>query len=172
MFHNVHADSVVVIDPWRKMTSNLLSTEIIHYGDSRKTDEFQSVTAYTDLENQVLAIWPGLVDRKNLIHVIDALMTSESSFLLRPTELIVGEMLEAKKNGKTKFFFHCLAETFLKTVVFKLHRIAKIVEQEIPTSDIFYLVGASDAQQSYDNYASERGYEKRINILQIGRAHV
>ena len=165
VFDAVKNSSVVIIDPWRKITEKIISSELIHYGDTRKKDEYRSVSDYASLENQVVSLWPLLKEHMTSIHVVDAFMTGESTFLKRPTEIIVKELLDAKKNGKTKFFFNCMSEAFLEVLVSKIHRITRLVEDDIQAKDIFYIVGTPDAEQCYDQYVNEKGIEKKISIL-------
>jgi len=152
----------VVIDPWRKITTRQHTGEIIHYGNSRKKYMYEphssTIPVFT---GYILAMWPELNEYIDQVHIIDATIAPDTTFILRPTETIVEEIKQAHANGKTKFFFYALTEAVMPHVIGKIQRIASILSKTIDAEDLFYLSGASDGQQAYNKYQ----YKNKISIL-------
>lgn len=158
--------AVVVIDPWRQATSKLSTGEIIHYGDTRKKDQYVQLDADPDhLKRQTLLLWPDLKKYEDQIHVIDATINFEFTFIMRPTELIIEDIRKQYKQGKTKFLFYACTEAVMPHVISKIQRIASILRDEIPTCNFFYLSGTNDGPKVYDRIAQSRGWLDRISIM-------
>jgi UDPglucose 6-dehydrogenase len=165
--------SVVIIDPWRNPKYND-PMEKIMYGNTRPTFNFGVLP--NDLEHwkigaekNVIELFPKIEKYKDIIHIIDA-EVGPTNFGMRPTELIVEEMMEAKRNGKTKFLFYNLAEGYLNNVVEKIHRIANIVENQIDSKDIFYLCASPGSEKTYENIfniknLTKTNWKNKISIL-------
>ena len=173
--HAVHAATEgaytpVIIDPWRKIDTTYLSrAEVITYGDTRKRNTY-GIGAYNfnqeeldwwnnDSYNRIFKIWPNLERHKDIIHLIDAEI-GPTNFRLRPTELIVEELLEARRNGKTTFLFIGLAEAYWPATVNKLHRIANLVENEIDSTKLIYLCSAMGVEKEHERIYSNIDLEK------------
>jgi len=176
-------DSPVIIDPWRKLVQPEVKatlqgqTEIISYGDTRKKNNYGIQVLYdtqegidwwhNDSYNRVFTLWPELEKHKDSIYIIDAEI-GPTNFILRPTELIVKELIEAKRNGKTKFLFLGIAEAYNLTTISKLHRIANLVENQINSKDLIYIcssIGVEDTYNAIDNIdLSKSIWRNRISI--------
>jgi 16S rRNA G966 N2-methylase RsmD len=158
--------AVVVIDPWRKITSNQHSGEIIHYGDTRSKHKYEVPSTTTEtMLRQVFEMFPDIKDYENSIHLIDATINFETMFVRRPTEDIVKEMREAHKNGKRKFMFFAATEAFMPHVQSKIQRIANIVDDIILEEDIIVLTGVIDADKVYEKLIDKNGWNKRVSLL-------
>lgn len=155
-----------VIDPWRKITKEQFSGEIIHYGDSRPKHRY--ITTPAKLQghiDQIYEIYPDFKEIQNQIHVIYAGIHSEQTFRLRPFEDIVSEIKDAHDQGKTKFLFDCSAETFLPDIVRKIQKIARYFEDVIPSSAFVYLCGAANADKDYKLLLENSEYTSRIHVV-------
>jgi len=150
--------AVVIIDPWRKLDNPEITSalhrkaEIILYGDTRERSNYLIDTATLDWWNKdsyrnLFVLWPELEKHKDKLYLIDAETAPKTDFTLRPTELIVEEILQAKKNGKTKFVFMGMAEAYSFQLVSKINRIAHLLERYIDPKDLVYAcssIGVSD----------------------------
>jgi UDPglucose 6-dehydrogenase len=171
-----NSKSVVIIDPWRKITNHAIFNhyETIEYGNSRLKNVYgvkkQNYEYWKNSNLHFLfTLWPELEKYKDTIHLIDA-EVGDTKFTHRPTELIVDELLEAAQNGKTKFLFSNLAEGFQPTVVDKIHRIAHILENQIESKNLVYLTSSSGAEKTYEgifatNLANNTNWKNKISIL-------
>jgi UDPglucose 6-dehydrogenase len=158
--------SVVVIDPWRKITSNQHSGEIIHYGDTRLKHDYKVPdTTIETMLRQVIEMFPNIRQYENSIHLIDATINFETMFVRRPTEDIVKEIREAYKNGKRKFMFFAATEAFMPHVQGKIQRIANIVDDILPEEDIIVVTGVIDADKVYDKLIDKNGWNKKVSLL-------
>lgn len=164
---NLHLpESASVIDPWRQAKNFYRGMEIIYYGDSRPQDPCIPTQHNLDAHrNQVFDIWPELFKYENQIHVVYANVNNQYSFLRRSVESICKEILDAKKEGKSKFFFHNLSEGAMPNIISKIHKIAKLLEKEIDISQFFYLNSATNLEEVYNNFVEKRGWDKKINVL-------
>ena len=160
----------VIIDPWRKINLSR-GGEIIHYGDTRQRPKFQPYpTTAPHMKFIVTSIWPELKATENEIHIIPAEVGSDVTFMSRPTESIVSDILEAYKNGSRKFFFCKLSETVMPYVIGKIHRIANLVSHVIDSRNLYYVCGSPNAQEVYDKiYENEvaKGtyWKSKISVL-------
>ena len=156
----------VVIDPWRKLTTKQHTGEIIHYGDTRpkKTYSVPESTIQT-MRTQVYEMFPDLRQFDNEIHLVDATINMDTTFVLRPTEALVKELLEAKQQGRSKFLFFAPTEAFMPHVVSKVQRLASILDGQIDESDIIVVTGVIDADEIYDRLLKKNGWNKRLNLL-------
>jgi len=162
---NNDKDSPVIIDPWRKLDqpeirNNLYGqAEIILYGNTRKKNSYGIQGLYDTQEgidwwyndnyNRVFTLWPELEKYKDIIHVIDAEL-GPTNFILRSTESIVKEILNAHRNGKTKFLFLGIAEAYNFTIMSKLHRIANLLENQIDSKNIIYVCSSLGVSDTYN----------------------
>lgn len=164
--------SVVIIDPWRKFNDAITKCkyEIIHYGDTRKGDLYQSPEYITDTHYPkfILQLFPELNKYKDVIQIIDA-EVGPSNFILRPTELIIDEILKWHSNGKTKFLFCNIAEGYMEGVVDKIHRIANLLEGKIDSKNLFYVNASPGSEQIYENAfnnnLNKTNWKNKISIL-------
>ena len=176
-------DTPVIIDPWRKLDQPKMKdklhgqTEIISYGDTRVKNnygiQFLYKTSeaiewwYNDSYSRVFTLWPELEKYKDVIHLIDA-EVGPTNFILRPTELIVKELLAAQRKGKTKFLFLGLAEGYYFNTISKIHRIANLVENQINSKDIVYVcssIGVADTYNAIHNVdLSTSIWRNRISV--------
>jgi UDPglucose 6-dehydrogenase len=175
--------SIVVIDPWRQLSDNHLMTakfEIIDYGNSRPKNVFgvkkENYSDWThNCHTNVFGLWPELKKHIDMIHIIDA-EVGETNFIGRPTELIVEEILEAAKNGKTKFLFNGLSEGYQFSLVDKIHRIGNILENKIDSKNLIYLTSAFGVEKTYpDMFANKlslnANWKNKISILSTHAFH-
>lgn len=123
------------------------------------------------LASQTLTAFPELEPYKDQIYFIDATIGSRQTFLIRDTVEIVNDIRKAKEEGCTKFFFYLFSETFLPYIAFKIHRIARLLEDIISSSDFFYLTGAVNGDESYDNWFSKTKFKSKINVLSAAMFH-
>ena len=158
----------VVIDPWRTITELQTGGEIIHYGDTRLGKNTYEVADPSTIEchrKETFDLWPELKKYENNIHLIYAGIHADTSFIKRSTELIVAEIEQAISEGKTKFIFHGMGEGFLGQVVLKIHRIARIFEHRLHSSQFIYINGAIDTKEVYEKFANEYGITNRIIVF-------
>jgi len=175
--------SVVIIDPWRNISNHntINHFETIDYGNTRSRNVYgiekrHYLGWYEGNLKNLFALWPELEKHKDIIHLIDA-EVGPTKFTLRPTELIVEELLEAKKNGKTKFLFINLAEGFQPTVVDKIHRIANILETHIDSKNLIYMTSSIGAEKTYEtlfisNLSKNTNWKNKISILSTHAFHL
>lgn len=168
--------SVVIIDPWRTISNHdcVNHWETIEYGNSRLKNEYgvkKEHYQYWKANNlkQLIGLWPDLEKYKDSIELIDA-EVGPTKFTHRPTELIVKEILESARNGKTKFLFYNLAEGFQLPVADKIHRIANILENQIDSRNLIYLTSSVGAEKTYEdlfarNLVTKTNWKNKISIL-------
>jgi len=166
---------VVIIDPWRNSDDSFQRFsnhfEIIEYGNSRPKncygiDKEFNENWQSEWLIKVYKLWPKLKKYSEIIHLIDA-EVGPTNFRLRPTEMIVEEILEANKNGKTKFLFDNLSEGFQYNVVDKIHRIANILQGQIDSKNIIYLTSSVGAEKTYENIFIQNSskWKNKISII-------
>ena len=86
--------------------------------------------------------------------------------------MIVAEILEAHKNGSTKFFFSCMGENYLPFLVEKIHRISNLVSHVVDPLNLFYISGSPNAREVYDrlyteNMSKETYWRGKISIIAV-----
>jgi UDPglucose 6-dehydrogenase len=156
-----HLYASVVLDPWRKLNneqSRRKFTEYIPYGDTRKNNTCLKEQDYRWQRQQFKLLvnqWPELENYMDIIYIIDAEL-GPTQFISRPTELIVEQMLEAKQLGKCKFLFWNAAEAYSHCVVNKINRIVNLVENQIDSSDIFYMCSSIEIEKTYEDIFNNR----------------
>jgi UDPglucose 6-dehydrogenase len=177
--NNIPCDyrSVVIIDPWRKISDHNASYkfETIEYGNTRPKNIYgvensQYLIYQTGHLKNLFGLWPEMEKHKDIIHLIDA-ESGLTKFHLRPTELIVEEILEASKNGKIKFLFNNLAEGYQIPAVDKIHRIANILENQIDSKNLIYLTSSPGVEQIYEDLFSSKKNKNWKNKISILSAH-
>jgi len=160
----------VIIDPWRKIDL-ARGGELIHYGNTRQRHNFQPPpTTAPYMKSVILDIWSEMKDYENTMHVISAEVDTITTFISRPTEMIVSEIIEAYKNGARKFFFSKLGEPVMPFIIGKIHRIANLVSHIIDSENLFYLCASPNAQEIYDRIylskiAKDTNWKNKISIL-------
>lgn len=155
----------VIIDPWRRILPKHHHGEIIHYGDTRSKERYVVPnTTVASMKQQVYDIFPGLGQYDNVIHLIDATINMDTTFVLRPTEDLVEELREAKRQGKLKFIFFAPTEAFMAHVMGKIHRLVELIE-EIDYKDVFFVSGVADGDETYEKICKKMGWTKKINLL-------
>jgi len=156
----------VVIDPWRKITNSQHTGEIIHYGDTRKQHRYASKESTAEkMKSQVLDMLPNLKQYEQDIYLIDASIPRDTTFVLRPTEDIVNELVAAKNKGKSKFLFNAVTEALMPHVLSKIQRIAVILDGIIEDKDIFYISPTVNVETLYNKLIEKHSWDKRINFL-------
>jgi len=167
----------VLIDPWRNNLSLKHRGEVIHYGNTKKKIESLEPPNYgivkiVRMQELLITVWPELKEHINKIHLIDSgiMTTNEPVFHLRSTETIIKDILNAKKNGATKFFLYNVSEGVLPHMVSKIHRIANLLEGVIDSKDFFYVSGSPDCQEVYDKMYNRKisgntYWKSKISIL-------
>ena len=161
-------NEVVVIDPWRKLTTTQHTGEIIYYGDTRKkhTDYNTPSDSIAVMHQQLYTIWPQLQNYSSHTHLIYAGLEMNTSFIKRPTEDIVEEILyQYRAEGKRKFLFWAIEEGFLSHIVTKIQRIANIISKEINPSNLFYLTSSVDGVEVYEQEKKKHQWYQDINVL-------
>ena len=114
---------------------------------------------------QTFKAFPKLEQTADEIYFIDASINQREVFLIRDTDEIVNEIHQALIQGKTKFFFYMFGEAMLSYIVFKVHRIAKLLNDVIPPENFFYLSGAINGEEAYDKIATRYNFPFRISVL-------
>jgi hypothetical protein len=159
---------IVVIDPWRKITDKQHTGEIIHYGDTRKR-ETRYVTppeSISIMQYQLYNIWPSLQQYASQTHLVYAGIEMSTSFIKRPTEDIINEILHASRfEGKKKFLFWTVEEGFLSHIVSKIQRIADVIGHEIGPDNLFYLTSSVDGVEAYQRERKTHEWHHNINVL-------
>jgi len=143
----------VIIDPWREFKEHYKHAgEVIYYGDTRPLENDYSIDEFTEksITARMYNMLPELKQFSQHIHVIEANVSKDKTFLLRSTESIVESIRDAHKKGKTKIIFYSTYEGLMQPVVNKIHRIAKLVADIIPSHNLICLSGSIDASEMYD----------------------
>lgn len=146
-------NDIVVIDPWRKLTTKQHAGEIIYYGDTRKkaTNYSTPRDSINVMHNQLYSIWPSMQQYESHTHLIYAGLETTTSFINRPTEDIVNEIYHAfRHEGKTKFLFWTIEEGFLPHIVNKIQRISDLINTEIDPGNLFYLTSSVDGVEVFN----------------------
>lgn len=163
---NFRRPETVVIDPWRKITNKQHSGEIIHYGDTRPKNKFiVPNTTVQSLLSHTYGMFPELNQYDHVIHMIDAMIPFDTTFMMRPTEDLINEIRTAKSNGKTKFIFFAATEAFMPHVAGKIHRLINILSEDISYNDVFMVTGVPDGNVIYESLAKKLNWQNRINLL-------
>lgn len=159
----------VVVDPWRKITSRQHTGEIIHYGDTRPKKKYEVPSSTIEcMLRQTYEMVPELAKYHDKIHLIDATINSDTTFVLRPTEDIVEELRNAKNAGKEKFIFFACTEAIMPHIISKIHRLANILDGEIESTNFIVLTTVPDADDIYHKeLRDEYVWNKYIKILSV-----
>jgi 16S rRNA G1207 methylase RsmC len=115
--------------------------------------------------------FPELQKYEHKIHFIDATIGRREIFLTRDTIELVEELKQAYRQGKTKFFFYMFTEAVMSHIVFKIHRLAKLLNNVIPSENFFYLSGAINGEEAYEKVAQQYGFTFRISVLSAPMFH-
>jgi len=115
--------------------------------------------------------FPELQKYEHKIYFIDATIGRREIFLIRDTIELVEEIKQAHRQGKTKFFFYMFTEAVMSHIVFKIHRIAKLLHGIIPSENFFYLSGAINGEEAYEKVAQQYGFTFRISVLSAPMFH-
>jgi 16S rRNA G1207 methylase RsmC len=115
--------------------------------------------------------FPELQKYEHKIYFIDATIGRREIFLIRDTIELVEEIKQAHRQGKTKFFFYMFTEAVMSHIVFKIHRIAKLLNNVIPSENFFYLSGAINGEEAYEKVAQQYGFTFRISVLSAPMFH-
>ena len=160
----------VIIDPWRKLAMQRQGEHIM-YGDTRYRHDYKPhCTTAPSMKEAMFNIWPEMREYENDIFIIPAEISSSTTFMDRPTENIVADILEAHRNGAKKFYFCKMSETFMSFVVGKIQRIANLVSDVIDSKDLFYVCGSSNGREVYermfqDKSTKETNWTRKISVL-------
>jgi UDPglucose 6-dehydrogenase len=155
----------VVIDPWRRITSKQHTGEIIYYGDSRTKHRYEVPdSTISTMRNQLFEMFTDLAPHSEDIHLVDATINVDTTFVLRPTEDIVKELLAAKESGKSKFLFFACTEAFMPHVLSKIQRLASILDGVIDERDFIFLTTVPDAEKIYHDLREKNVWNKLITI--------
>ena len=168
---HIKSPACVLIDPWRRATASMHSGEIIHYGNTRKTNSSCYIIPGDVLQGQTLTAFPEIKPYVNDIHFIDATISNPKVFMCRDTVEIVNEIKLAQQQGKTKFFFYMLTESMMPYTIMKIQRIAHLFEGIIPSENFVYLSGAMNGEESYNNIANRYNIKSKISILSANMFH-
>lgn len=158
-----------VIDPWRLCTPQHHTGEIIHYGDSRPK------VKYVPMQNQLghhlgqlCEMFNEVLDVRKQIHIVYAAIHRDHTFILRPFEDIVEEIVAAyKKNPNLLFVFDCNGEDFLHPIVKKIHRVVEYVRNIVPVENFVFTTGADNIENDYNKMVQEMNYQFKIKIISI-----
>lgn len=160
----------VIIDPWRKIAMQRQGEHIV-YGDTRPRHKFEPhYTTPHSMKEAILNIWPEMKEYQDEIYIIPAEISPGTTFMDRPTENIVADILEAHRNGAKKFYFCKMSETFMSFVVGKIQRIANLVSHVIDSKDLFYVCGSANGREVYERLfeariPGETNWNNKISIL-------
>lgn len=156
----------VVIDPWRKLHPSHHSGEIIHYGNTRKKSRYEvPESTIQTMRNQLFEMFPEMKQYENTIHLVDATINMNTTFILRPTEDIVEELKNAKNEGKSKFVFFACTEAFMPHVISKVQRLSTILADIIEDKDFIVVTATPDGEQVYQKLKQSKGWIKNLTIL-------
>jgi hypothetical protein len=115
--------------------------------------------------------FPELQQYAEHLHFIDATISTREVFLIRDIVEIVDEITEAYNQGKTKFLFYMFTEAVMSHIVFKIHRIANLLQGKIPPENFFYLSGAINGEEAYEKVAQQHNFPFRISVLSAAMFH-
>lgn len=156
----------VVIDPWREFKNHYQeTTEVIYYGDTRPSENDYSIDELTQksITDRLYNMLPELEQFKQHTLVVEANLTRDTTFLKRSTESIVESIRNAHKKGKTKVIFYSTYEGLIQSVVNKIHRIAKLVQDIIPAHNLICMSGSIDAADMYDRHYNH--IQNKITVI-------
>jgi hypothetical protein len=123
------------------------------------------------MASQTYHAFPELKQYSQQLHFIDATINRREIFITRDTVEIVNEITQAYGRGKTKFLFYMFNEAVLSHIVFKIHRIVKLLQYVIPSENFFYLSGAINGEEAYERLVQRYNFFFRINVLSAAMFH-
>ena len=158
-----------VIDPWRLATPEFHTGEIIHYGDTRpKPMHYVSREQMGNHLGQVCELFHEVLDIRKQLYMVYAGIHNEHTFILRPYEAIVEELLSVyNKSPNTFFVFDCNGEDFLHPIIKKVHRVVSGVKHIIPVEKFIFLTGASNVDNDYNRIIQENNYDFKLKVVQV-----
>ena len=121
--------------------------------------------------HHTLVAFPELKPYANTIYLIDASIGYRETFVIRDTIEIVEEIKQAYAQGKTKFMFNLFTETVMPHIIFKIHRIANVLNYLIPPENFFYLTGVINGEEAYEKVAKSFNFKFKINVLSASMQH-
>ena len=120
---------------------------------------------------QTFKAFPELEKYADQLYFIDATINEREVFLTRDTISIVEEIIEAYKQGRSKFIFYLFTEAVLAPIIFKIHRIAELFRGAILPENFIYLSGAINGEEAYENVAQKYNFSCRITVLSASMFH-
>ena len=115
------------------------------------------------MSNVLLKIWPELQNHIDNIHLIDSHL--HTTFPTTSNEIIVKDILQAKKEGKTKFLFYLICEGIVLQMLQKIQDIASLLKNNIDSKDLIYVCSASDGAEIYEKLYKEYNWENKISVI-------
>ena len=113
----------------------------------------------------LLKIWPELQNYIDKIHIIDSQL--HTTFPTTSNEIIVKDILQAKKEGKTKFLFYLIGEGVVLRMLQKIQNIASLLKNNIDSKDLIYVCGASDGLEVYEKLYKQYYWENKISVISV-----
>jgi len=113
----------------------------------------------------LLKIWPELQNHLDKIHIIDSHL--HTSFPITDDEIIIKDILQAKKEGKSKFLFYLISEGIVLHILQKIHNIASLLKNDIDSKDLIYVCGAPDGAEVYEKLHKQYFWENKISIISV-----
>jgi hypothetical protein len=117
----------------------------------------------TQIEEKLKLIWPEIEKYLNKIYIIDAQLNT--NFLSTPNETLINDILKAKNNGKTKFLFYLISEGVVLHAIEKIQHIVDSLTDNINSTDVIYITGASDGEKVYKNLCIKNNWVNKISVL-------
>jgi hypothetical protein len=111
----------------------------------------------------LLKIWPELQNHIDNIHIIDSHL--HTAFPTTSNEIIVKDILQAKKEGKTKFLFYLIGEGIVLQMLQKIQNIASLLKNNINSKDLIYVCGASDGAEIYEKLYKQYNWGNKISVI-------
>lgn len=115
--------------------------------------------------------FPELTQYEDDIYMIDATINAREVFIVRDTIELVEDILQAHKQGKTKFLFYMFTEAVMPYILLKVQRIANLLQDVIPSHSFVYLSGAVNGEESYDNLVKKYSITNKITVLSTSMFH-
>jgi UDPglucose 6-dehydrogenase len=158
-----------VIDPWRKADGTNHTGEIIHYGDTRPRHRYICDKSQIGSHlGQLCELFNEVLDVRKNVHIIYTGIHRDFTFILRPFEDIVGEIVHAYNNNpNTLFVFDGNGEDFLKPIIKKIHRIVSFVKHIVPLDNFVVTVGADNLDNDYEQLCKIMNYSFKLRLIPI-----
>lgn len=117
------------------------------------------------VEHTLFVAIPELKQYKDKVFCLYAGTAREHALTSRPSEDVVKEIRQAKREGKEKFVFVGSSETLLLPLLKKIQIIIKLCEEISAKDFIFHVCCAFDVDKEYEKLCEEYGWTKKLGFI-------